>query len=116
MLVYMDKCIYICALFTTKFAIMAVKEIIHARMPLQEKADKIFGAKDSEAKKVFFKLMLFDGGIEPAVELLSKQKEYANYQKKFNAAVDADDNQKAVMLLQNFRSKLTFELALKFKI
>ena len=95
---------------------MTVKEIIHARMPLQEKADKIFGSKDSEAKKVFWKLMSYDGGIEPAVELLGKQREYANYQKKFYAAVEADDNQKAVMLLQNFRSKLTFELALKFKI
>ena len=95
---------------------MTVKEIIHARMPLQEKADKIFGAKDTEAKKAFFKLMLFDGGIKPAVELLGKQREYANYQKKFDAAAEADDNQKAVMLLQNFRSKLTFELALKFKI
>ena len=75
---------------------MTVKEIIHARMPLQEKADKIFGSKDSEAKKVFWKLMSYDGGIEPAVE--------------------ADNNQKSVMLLQNFRSKLIFELALKFKI
>ena len=95
---------------------MTVKEIIHARIPLQEKADKIFGSKDSEAKKAFWKLMSFDGGIEPAVELLGKQREYANYQKKFDAALEADNNQKAVMLLQNFRSKLTTQLCLKFKI
>ena len=57
-----------------------------------------------------------DGGIEPAVEILGKQREYANYKKKFDAAAEADDNKKAVMLLQNFRSKLTFQLCLKFKI
>lgn len=95
---------------------MTVKEIIRARMPLQEKADKIFGAKDSESKKVFLKLMSFDGGIELAVWILGKQREYADFQKKFDAAVEVNDNRKAVMLLQNFRLKLTFELALKFKI
>ena len=38
---------------------MTVKEIIHARMPLQEKADKIFGSKDSEAKKSILEINVF---------------------------------------------------------
>ena len=84
--------------------------------PFKKRQTKSLAPKTAKPKKAFWKLMSFDGGIEPAVELLGKQREYANYQKKFDAALEADNNQKSVMLLQNFRSKLIFELALKFKI
>jgi hypothetical protein len=95
---------------------MTVKEIIHARMPLQEKADKIFGKSDSEAKNIFIKLYLSDGGLVPAVKILGMDRQFESYQKKFEEACEKDDTKKAVMLLSNFKSKILFQLALKFKI
>ena len=95
---------------------MDFEEILNAKMPLQEKADRIFGPGDSQPKKIFINLRLRNGGLEPAVDLLGAQRQYETYQKDFNSAFEAGQTKKAVELLQKFRQKLITQLCLKFKI
>jgi|JI6StandDraft_1071083.scaffolds.fasta_scaffold128083_3 hypothetical protein len=95
---------------------MSTKELVQAQMPLMEKADKIFGKADSPAKQAFIDLRLMNGGLEPAVKLLGKQKEYAAYSEKFMALADAKQNTKAANLVTDFCEKITMQLALKFAI
>lgn len=95
---------------------MSIKELVKAQMPLMEKADKIFGKADSPAKKAFIDLRLMNGGVEAAVKLLGKQKEYAVYSEQFIKFTNTGEAEKAANLLGDFCDKITMQLALKFAL
>lgn len=95
---------------------MSIKDLVKAQMPLREKANKIFGKADSAAKQAFINMRLMNGGLESAVKLLGKQKEYAAYTKQFMAFADAGKSAQAAKLLGEFVDKTTMQLALKFAL
>lgn len=95
---------------------MKIQDLVKAQIPLIEKADKIFGKADSPAKKAFIDLRLMNGGLEPAVKLLGKQNEYADYCKKFMQFADSGKSTQAAKLLGEFCEKITMQLVLKFAI
>lgn len=95
---------------------MSVKELVTAQMPLMEKADKIFGANESPAKKSFIDMSLNQGGLERAVYLLGKKKEFDACQAKFMKLADAGKNAQAANLLGDFVKKTKMQLAIKFAV
>jgi len=89
-----------------------MKKIINAAMPLQEKAELIFG-KNSAFVEPFIQLYIGDGLVD-AVEMLGAQRAYEKYSKQFNEACLVSDR-KASLLLMNFHQKIVYQFVLKFK-
>ena len=89
-----------------------MKKIINAAMPLQEKAELLFGKKSAFVEP-FIQLYLGDGLMD-AVEMLGAQAAYEKYCKQFNEACLVS-NKKASLLFKNFHQKIIYQFVLKFK-
>ncbi len=89
-----------------------MKKIINEKMPLQEKAELLFG-KNSAFVEPFIQLYLGDGLVD-AVGMLGAQKDYDKFKVKFNEACLVS-NKKASLLLMNFHQKIVYQFVLKFK-
>jgi len=76
-----------------------MKKIINAAMPLQEKAELLFGKKSAFVEP-FIRLYLGEG-LDDAVEMLGAQRAYEKYLKQYREACLVS-NRKASLLLMNF--------------
>ncbi len=87
-----------------------MKKILKAKIPPQEKADLIFGSKESKIKDVFIKTCFSDGGLEDACKILGVDLE--KHKRKFNSS---SDYRKASLIQMNFEQKIIRFLCKRFK-
>ena len=88
-----------------------MKKILEAKIPLQEKADLIFGSKESKVKDVFIKTYLSLGGLEDACEMLG-----VDFKKHLAKFLSTNDNRKASLIQMNFEQKIITLLCKRFKV